>query len=779
MSINKIMFAAAACAAMLSAAQPQETAGELAYFTKDAFDSADMSGIADDIESTLSQCPAAFAAAEDLAATRTGRERDAILTRVEIARSLRLYIRARHSRDPGAKDKELLAWQGAMEMQSFFAYFNAERLRNEARRKQPPPVELNVRDFGAKGDGTADDGPAIRQALAAAKEKSPAPVVVRIPAGTYLVRPDTNTPPEKVKFPSCRFYDADGKCRIWQTERPWKSFGAGVHIACHGLANLTIQGETGTEIRFTDSTLGGFGFWGCTETMVKDIAISYRDNPSTQGTILSVEKNPVSFVLKRDPGYPDPDEKRFLDAYSNRFTAHEGKGQLFARGGTGRMGTVERLSADTFRFRPFEHMKNHPYWLSRKAGERISVIARYSESARGCPVYMLLCSFSGAERVTVYDAPGQNFIFPASTAMWLIDCTVRVRPGSDDLVSSNADGCMGSGMIGPYIAGCRFEDMEDDGINIGTTVTPIDTIAENRLSCVPGPDGTAAFQVDGVTGLIKGFLRTNGKGRLRAPLGKDAISTKMLGEAGKKDKKKWTRFNSWEGKAGEVKQDSLIHIPGTVGAIVKDTSFRNLRGMGIQVHCADMLVENVDVTQVTGPGMNINPLFGWGMLFNVHNIIARNCRFRDVSTGFVVQPGCVQPGITLKQKMIQGIRLLNNTYELKNGRYAVAAENAQDVEVDENRFSLCLKRGQGSSVTYVRSEDADRILMSAKPDGDEEIVYTYRKPASPVREARVTVRRDADGAIRRRLSCTLADGWILVQVSPQIEIACSEAKPVH
>ncbi len=69
--------------------------------------------------------------------------------------------------------------------------------------------------------------------------------------------------------------------------------------------------------------------------------------------------------------------------------------------------------------------------------------------------------------------------------------------------------------------------------------------------------------------------------------------------------------------------------------------------------------------------------------------------------------------------------------------------------------------------------------MSAKPDGDEEIVYTYRKPASPVREARVTVRRDADGAIRRRLSCTLADGWILVQVSPQIEIACSEAKPVH
>ena len=133
----------------------------------------------------------------------------------------------------------------------------------------------------------------------------------------------------------------------------WRS----CHIACHGFANLTVRGESGTEVRFADPTRGGFGFWGCTETALKNVAISYRDNPSTQGTIVSVEKAPVSFVFKRDPGYPDPDETRFTDAHSNRFTAHEGPSQLFERNGTGRMGTVERLSPDTFRFRPFEHMK--------------------------------------------------------------------------------------------------------------------------------------------------------------------------------------------------------------------------------------------------------------------------------------------------------------------------------------------------------------------------------------------------------------------------------------
>ena len=60
---NLIVALAAACAAWLPAAQTQETAGSLAYFTKEALASADMRGIADDIDSTLARGPAAFAAA--------------------------------------------------------------------------------------------------------------------------------------------------------------------------------------------------------------------------------------------------------------------------------------------------------------------------------------------------------------------------------------------------------------------------------------------------------------------------------------------------------------------------------------------------------------------------------------------------------------------------------------------------------------------------------------------------------------------------------------------
>ena len=135
MTMNELkILAAVALAVVLGAsAAPQETAGGLRYFTRAALESADMGGIAEYIDATLTKCPAAFAAAENLAATRAGRERDALLLRVELARNLEAYVRAYHTRKPEARDRKLLAWQGAKEMGNFLAYFEAERLRGEAR----------------------------------------------------------------------------------------------------------------------------------------------------------------------------------------------------------------------------------------------------------------------------------------------------------------------------------------------------------------------------------------------------------------------------------------------------------------------------------------------------------------------------------------------------------------------------------------------------------------------------------------------------------------------
>ena len=70
------VLAVASLAVVLGAsAALQETAGGLRYFTRAALASADMDGIAEYIDATLAKCPAAFAAATDLAATRASQKR--------------------------------------------------------------------------------------------------------------------------------------------------------------------------------------------------------------------------------------------------------------------------------------------------------------------------------------------------------------------------------------------------------------------------------------------------------------------------------------------------------------------------------------------------------------------------------------------------------------------------------------------------------------------------------------------------------------------------------
>ena len=707
--------------------------GKLDYFEPKALANADMSGVKEGIERQLGRCAAEFAAAEGLAAKRSGRDRAMILDRVEIGRRLERYVRERHL--DGAKDLELMAWQGAEELRNLWCYFAAEKRREEARATAPAPIVLNLRDFGAKGDGKTDDGAAFRRAFAAAKERGGKPVVLKVPKGVYLVEPGRDAP-DTVAFRSYRDYDERGLPTSGVRERPWKDFGSGFHLTCHGFANFTIQGEAGTEVRFTDSAHGGFGFFGCTETILKDLAISYRDNPSTQGVIESVDEKDVGFVFKRDPGYPDPDEPRFMKAHSRRFTVHEPNG-LVGYDGTGRMGTVERLSADRFLFRPYAHMKGNYYWNQRKAGERVVVIARYSENAKAFPAYWSLCSFSGAEGVQVYDSPGQNFIMFSTFAMRLLDCGALVRHGSDDLLSANADGMMGSGPIGPYVDGCRFLHMEDDGFNITTAGGVVNSVSEDRMTFLSGFDGPSAFQVDGVTGRIKSFLRRGTAwNRVKQPFVAETLSQAELdgGTLKAHDMSAWLVSNSWDGVKGERKADRTIQIPGTFGGVIRNTTLHDLRGMGVQVHCANMLLDNVTVDRTSGPGMKIAPLFGWGMMFDVHNILVRNCTFRDCADALSVVPGSVQPGVEVRQKMIQAIHLENNRFEPREGHKALIAANAAEVRVDGAKFRLYVKRdpaGKTGAAT-VDSDYADRVSMEVKADGTEEVTYWFDGPGRDV-----------------------------------------------
>ena len=102
--------------------------------------------------------------------------------------------------------------------------------------------------------------------------------------------------------------------------------------------------------------------------------------------------------------------------------------------------------------------------------------------------------------------------------------------------------------------------------------------------------------------------------------------------------------------------------------------------------------------------------------------------------------------------------------------------NMMDRSIAGMDFSFFLKRNPGATPSAVRSGEADAVRQQVLPDGDTEFIYTYGQPASPVTEARVRVRRSADGEVRGRLSCTLAAGWFLERTSfPEVKMRCDEA----
>ena len=671
--------------------------GKHDYFTEEALATADMNGLAEETAAALARCKDEFAAAEKLVERLSGWEQDAVRCRLTMARRLQAYVAKR----AGAveRDEQILAWQGAQELNAFFGYFRREGERMKGERVKGEV--FSVRDFGAKGDGVSDDGPAFRAALEKIRELKGAPCVLRVPAGVYRLQPDPRCPIKGFR------------CRDWQTGdnrgeiEMWKGETMDAHLFITDLDNLTIRGEgEKTVLLFTDAARGGVRVCGCYGTSVEDLALDYAENPSTQGTIVKVEDEPFALVLKRDAGYPDPDSPRFLKAPS-RYFSPVGENMMYLPGGVARMGTVERVKGckgervkgdgggeDLFRLRPFAHHLKDSVWRARRAGDRICIMARYAESQGGGPLRFLLSAFCGARGVRAFDSNGQVYSQSQSYATYIVNCSAVGREGSDDIVSSNADGFIGGGMIGPYVAGCSFCGLEDDGINVGSNTGELPNIPKDGYLRVPRADGggqpmVGGLLADGVNGRVKMFVRYGADGKATRPLPTNAVPASVTKKLSAADRRKFG-YNEQQ-KKGVLRADRLVRIPGTVGAVLKDTSFSRLRGRGIQVHSGNMLVENVKVSDVTGVGISVNALLPWGMCYDIHNVLVKDCSFvRTGSTGANLRPNPLVKGEPLRQRMHFGIAFENCVFEPTAGQFGAWVENDDDV-----LFSGCTFRTTG------------------------------------------------------------------------------------
>ncbi len=146
---------------------------------------------------------------------------------------------------------------------------------------------INVKEFGAKGDGVTDDTAAINAAIVAA-QKQGAGAVVSLPSGRYK----TALGKEK----SIRITGADG---------------------------LAFQGEGDTIIVSGDLDEPVFRIVDSKSVTVRKISIDHDPLGYTQGTITSVDIPNMTCEVSIDPGYPAPNDPTFKGSQVHPFVFPE------------------------------------------------------------------------------------------------------------------------------------------------------------------------------------------------------------------------------------------------------------------------------------------------------------------------------------------------------------------------------------------------------------------------------------------------------------------------
>ena len=139
---------------------------------------------------------------------------------------------------------------------------------------------FNVKAFGAKGDGSADDGEAIRKAIAAASADTTGRRTVFLPRGRYLVRcigPESG------------------------------------NLKLDKLRNLRIAGERGTEILLPGPLDVAVRILDCDNVGLKNIAFTYLKPPYTTGRIVGFPADDV-MRIEIDPGMAAPTDPMFRQA---------------------------------------------------------------------------------------------------------------------------------------------------------------------------------------------------------------------------------------------------------------------------------------------------------------------------------------------------------------------------------------------------------------------------------------------------------------------------------
>ena len=326
------------------------------------------------------------------------------------------------------------AERGLDDLVSFVKSFETELAcwQSHPDNPQAKPVVLDVREYGAKGDGQTDFAEPFAKAMSAIRALRGKPCALRIPAGDYLTRRCTGS----------------------------------AQLLVLGVTNCLIFGEgpDRTRIRFGVFAKPGLRVERGLNVTVRGVELGMERLPYFQGEILANEKARDRIVVRQTPGTLAPDDPCWTNRVRQQYCSAEYDPK------TGRICNdttwtsyaceSERLPDGVWRLK-FDPKLIYCSHRRMRPGNIMVLPFRYNSMGACYSVGGKLVTF---DDVTIRSSHAAAFAGMGIELLSLVRCKVLPMPGM--YISSDADGCIAPRST--YLAHCEFRNMGDDGVNLVT-----------------------------------------------------------------------------------------------------------------------------------------------------------------------------------------------------------------------------------------------------------------------------------------------------------------------
>lgn len=526
-------------------------------------------------------------------------------------------------------------------------------------------VVLNVRDYGAKGDGRADDAPAFVRAGEAVRRLGGRPSVLKIPAGVYRMASRQRCAP---------FVDSMGEYNIEPGVLSSQCLFA-------NLENCRIEGESPetTFIRCALYDSDQLALVNCRNVTLANVDLSLEQTPFLQGAVESFDTASGACELTLRPGTLRPDHPGWKEPrVSPSFGFVCADDGLIIPNGRLLPWIHPQPSEDLGggRWRIFFSRADDPdgwYWKHHVQNIRPGQTLVLPNRKNGLgAVSVRFCSFCTLENVWVRNSRAWAFATSRSRATTFARCRDKPRDGL--FLSSNADGCWCE--AGTVFLDCEFDSMGDDGINSltygmiaarGGTAQEVRT-RDNGIR----RGGDLAVFADPHTAQYQANLRI-------------AQTDALVGQSDG-----WWRVTRFERPVPDNCIGAFLYDPARagIGTIVSGCTFRNGRLAGNVVQTSTALYES-NVYFNVAEGLRIGALGDCQEGPPPYNVLVRGCRFERTTVGLTAWLRMRGEGgkgwATVRCAPIRGIEVRDNSFcDIPD--VAVKFRNAGDCRFKGNTF---------------------------------------------------------------------------------------------